>query len=161
LPLDFSTLFSHDCNIPALLSDCSAQECRCTQGMDPLITPEIWLEFPDSVEQSKPLSELLNSPATLSSAVVALLDTYPDITIGNLLAAETAEFFELGWEPTPAHRDCAYLVAILEILRPVGRMHGDLPLVQAFRLLAESGDCGNPDIAAALSAISEAAQQTA
>jgi len=85
------------------------------------------------------ISELLRDAESLTAAVVALTGAYPALTIDSLLAAERAEILELGWAPSPAHRDCGHLVTIAALLAPVGRAHGNLPVVEAFHRLAQTG----------------------
>ena len=91
------------------------------------------------MDHSKNISDLLSSAESLGSAVSNLLDECPDLTIDDLLAAERAEVIELGWGPSPSHRDCSYLVSMAALLRPIGREHGNLPLPQAFGHFAKSG----------------------
>ena len=88
---------------------------------------------------SRSISDLLRDADSLAAAVVALTGAYPGLTIDSLLAAERVELLELGWTPSPVRRDCAHLVTIAALLAPVGRAHGNLPVVEAFHRLAQTG----------------------
>jgi hypothetical protein len=112
----------------------------------------------DRMEHVKTISELLSGAETLGEAVMVLASEYPDLTLCSLLAVETAEVVELGWGPTAAHRDCSYLTTLAAILQPVGREHGDIPVIEACRLLMENGHDGADEIASALEALSGAAR---
>lgn len=101
-------------------------------------------------QPTRAISELLCAADSLGAAAVALAREYPELSISDLLAAERAEVLELGWDPTAAHRDCAYLVTMVAMLRPMIGEHGDLPLAEAFRILIESGHREAREIADAL-----------
>ena len=93
---------------------------------------------------SRSISDLLRDADSLAAAVVALTGAYPGLTIDSLLAAERVELLELGWTPSPVRRDCAHLVTIAALLAPVGRAHGNLPVVEAFHRLAPARPCAGP-----------------
>lgn len=107
------------------------------------------------MQVSKNISELLGNADSLESAVIALARAYPDMTTGTLVAVETAELVDLGWGPTAAHRDVTYLMAMVAMLRPVCERKGDVPLTEAFRMLADSGQHEAMEIAAALDVLTE------
>ena len=83
-------------------------------------------------------------------AVAALTREYPDLTVAGVIAAEKAEILEIGWAPSPAHADCAHLLAIAAMVKPLYNAHGDLPLQQAVKLIMESDHRHANDLAAAL-----------
>jgi hypothetical protein len=101
------------------------------------------------------ISESIRDAETLGAAVVGLLQAFPDLTVEGLFAAERAEVMDLGWEPDRLHRDTSYLISMVGMLAPIARRHGDLPLGQAFRLIAASGHQNAGEIGAALNAVSE------
>lgn len=107
------------------------------------------------MEDSRTVSELLNEAETLAAAVATLAREFPTLTIDSLLALETAEVVELGWEPSAAHRDCSYLLTLLAMLQPISREHGDLPLTDALRILVDSGHDQSAEIAGVLAELAE------
>ena len=89
---------------------------------------------------TKNISALLREADSLGAAAAALTREWPHLTVNSLLAVERAEIVELGWCPSRGHRDCAYIVTMAALLRPICAAHGDdLPIGQALRLLVDSG----------------------
>ena len=90
------------------------------------------------------ISAILKDAQTLEHAICDLLDGFPALTIGGLLAAERAELLDLSWTPGPSHRDSGYLVEMAHMLRPVMAEHGDLPLREALALIPPPNDTPRP-----------------
>ena len=91
------------------------------------------------MEHPRSISAVICDACSLGAAIVALIREYPELTIESVIAAESAEILEMGWSPSSRHRDCAYLLSIAELLKPILDDHGNLTLEQAFRRFVESG----------------------
>ena len=90
------------------------------------------------MDQSKNLSALLSQADTLEAAMKILVRNLPDLPLETLFSAERAEILEAGWSPSRHHRDCAHLVSLTEILRPLAQENGSLSIAEAFAILRDS-----------------------
>lgn len=80
-----------------------------------------------------PISQILTQAESLDAGIAAVVQTYPDLTIEDLFSVAHTELVELGWQPDAAHPDCAFLIGLVSLLRPVYAESGDRPLAEALK----------------------------
>ena len=83
------------------------------------------------MSQSPTVSEILRGADSFSVGISAMLAEYPAFRISDLMSVACAELVELGWAPDEMHPDCAYLLGLVSILRPIYAEHGDQQLADA------------------------------